>query len=186
MIVFLIRHGADDSTKRGGWSNGALTEEGLGQSERLAQTLAEHNCAATKIVSSDLPRAKQTAEILTRYLRLPVVFSPDFREVNNGDLAGMDNAVAEKQYPGLYWKSLAWEQRYPNGESPKAFYERVKTAWENLLAANRDSLILVTHGGVINIILHLLNGVPYSNKNAAYKIEAAQCVEIQIKSSTNK
>ena len=186
MIVYLIRHGADDSTKRGGWSDQPLTDEGLEQSEQLAQTLIERKCEAAKIVSSDLPRAKQTAEILAKRLHLPVAFSPDFREVNNGALAGMENAVAEKQYPGLYWKSLAWEQRYPGGESPRAFYERIKSAWEKLIAGNQDSLILVTHGGVINVILHLLNGVPYSNKNTAFTIKAAACMEIQIKTSANE
>ena len=119
MIVYLIRHGSDDTTKRGGWSNQPLTKEGVEQSEHLAQTLIEQKCEAVKIISSDLPRAKQTAEVLARYLHLKAKFSPDFREVNNGILAGMDNTDAERQYPGLYWKNLAWEQSYPGGESPK-------------------------------------------------------------------
>lgn len=180
MIIYLVRHGADDNSKRGGWSNHPLTDEGLKQSEELAQRLTDNKCDAEIICSSDLLRAKQTAEVLAKKLNLDIEYIPEFREVNNGDLAGMDNAVADKLYPNLYWRMLEWEQKYPNGESPKEFYERIKTAWDKLVCGNHKSIILVTHGGVINVIMHLINGVEYSNKNSAYKIATADYIEIEV------
>ena len=181
MTIYLVRHGADDNSVRGGWSKHPLTDEGLKQSEALAEKLKENNCEAQIIWSSDLRRAKQTAEIIAQRLNLEVEYNAEFREVNNGDLAGMDNDLANELYPDLYWRKLAWEQCYPNGESPKAFYERVKIAWEKLLKGGRKSVILVTHGGVINVILHLVNGEAYSNKNSAYKISAADYIELCVK-----
>ncbi len=180
MTVYLVRHGADDNSKRGGWSNHPLTDEGLKQSEELAQRLKDNKCDAEIILSSDLLRAKQTAEVLAKNLNLDIEYISDFREVNNGDLAGMDNAVADKLYPNLYWRKLEWEQHYPNGESPKEFYERVKTAWEKLISCNHKSIILVTHGGVINVIMHLVNGVQYSNNNNACKIGTVDYIEIEV------
>ena len=62
MKIFLVRHGADDNSKRGVWSNNPLTDEGLQQSKDLAQRLEDNKCNAELIYSSDLLRAKQTAE----------------------------------------------------------------------------------------------------------------------------
>ena len=92
----------------------------------------------------------------------------------------MDNGLANELYPNLYWRKLAWEQHYPNGESPKEFYERVKAAWEKLINSNHKSIILVTHGGVINVIMHLVNGVEYSNKNNTYKIGTADHIIVEV------
>ena len=178
MIVYLVRHGADNDSIRGGWSNHPLTFEGWQQSEELACRLKECNCNAEIIYSSDLLRAKQTAEILAHHLNLGIEYTPDFREVNNGDLVGMNNDVASKLYPNIYWRKLEWDQCYPNGESPKEFYERVKAAWEKLINREHESIILVTHGGVINVIMHLVKGVEYSNKNNTYKIGTADSIKI--------
>ncbi len=180
MKVYLVRHGADDNSKRGGWSNHPLAEEGQQQSQELAQRLIESNCDAEIIISSDLLRAKQTAEALAVRINLEIEYNPDFREVNNGDLAGMDNDLASELYPNLYWRKLEWNQQYPNGESPKEFYERVKNAWEKLLSNKHKSIILVTHGGVINVIMHLVNGVVYSSKSNVYKVGTADYVKISI------
>ena len=180
MKVYLVRHGADDNSKRGGWSNHPLSDEGQQQSQELAQRLVDSNCDAEIIISSDLLRVKQTAEALAGRLNLEIKYNPDFREVNNGDLAGMDNDIASELYPNLYWRKLEWNRNYPNGESPKEFYERVKSAWDELTRSNYKSVILVTHGGVINVIIHIINGVDYSNKDAAYKVGSANYIELEI------
>ena len=181
MIVYLVRHGADDDSIRGGWSNHSLTDEGLEQSEELTKKLKENNCDAEIIYSSDLFRARQTAKILAQSLNLEVEYNAEFREVNNGDLAGMNNDLAKELYPNLYWRKLEWEQHYPNGESPKEFYERIKNAWEKIINSNHKSIILVTHGGVINVIMHLVNDIEYSNKSSAYKIGTADYIKLSIR-----
>lgn len=178
MKIYLVRHGADDNTVRGGWSNHPLTNKGIKQSLGLAEKLKASKCNAEIIYSSDLLRAKQTAEILANHLNLEIAYNQGFREVNNGDLAGMDNNLANKLYPDLFWKNLKWEQQYPNGESPKEFYERVKTAWDNLIKTDNESIILVTHGGVINVIMHIVNREEYSNKKHSYKVGNADYIEV--------
>lgn len=180
MKIYIIRHGQDDDTVRGGWSDCSITDLGIKQANTLAENLMEDIDAYNigKIISSDLCRAMQTAEIIADALGVDVEAYPEFREVNNGDLAGMKNEIADKLYPDLYWRKLDWEQRYPNGESPKDFYERIYFAWNNLKEKYKSydkNILIVTHGGVINIIKAIVNAKQYSNKN---KYCGVRCCEI--------
>ncbi|MDE6470624.1 MAG: histidine phosphatase family protein [Eubacterium sp.] len=139
MIIYLVRHGQDDDTYRGGWSNHALTSKGIQQSENLAIELYnnKNKYNITKIYSSDLIRAQQTAKILADKIDIPIHFMSEFREVNNGDLAGLKNEIANIKFPNLYWRKLEWDKHYPNGESPKEFYERIKSAWNKLIKSEK-------------------------------------------------
>lgn len=178
MICILARHGKDDESVRGGWSKQPLSEEGMKQARELAERLMD-SYSPSRIYSSDLVRAVQTAQIVGDRLGLSVTYLPGFREVNNGLLAGMKNDLAQDRFPGLYWNQLAWEQSYPEGESPKAFYERIADAWERFsceLVSGKENVLLVTHGGVIQVILSLINNVPYTNKAPVRKIPYAGTV----------
>ena len=179
MKIFIVRHGQDDNSVRGGWSDSPLTETGVWQSIDLADEINNNSALYNigKIFSSDIVRASQTANIIAERLNLPVYSMPEFREVNNGDLAGMENTLAEDKYPNLYWRNLDWEEHYPNGESPKEFYDRVSSAWEKFkqsLVCCDKNILLVTHGGVINIIGCIVGGRAYSNKEKYQGIPSAK------------
>jgi probable phosphoglycerate mutase len=184
MICYLVRHGKDDDTLRGGWSDAPLTEEGISQIHQLVQRLvADPSMNIGRIYSSDLPRARQTAELFSKAFGLMVEELPDFRETNNGILAGMKNTVAAERYPGLYWSSLGWDERYPGGESPHEFFDRIAKAWygfKTMLGKLDSNVILVTHGGVINVIQCIENGIPYTNKSNPYPIRHGEMVGIQL------
>ena len=176
-MIILMRHGADDEKRLGGWSNAGLSKVGIEQVRRANEKVIQFNIC--HIFSSDLPRAAETAEIIAAKLNLNITFLKEFREANNGDLAGMLKEKAKAEYPGLYWNALDWEQPYPNGESPRQFYERIKTAWmtfketaENL----NGNILLVTHGGVIDVILCCENGKIYTNKHQTYKLGNAEII----------
>lgn len=184
MTCYLIRHGKDDDTIRGGWSNAPLTVEGVKQAEGLAaEFAANHSLIIKQIFTSDLPRARQTADVLATQLDLPVTELPEFRETNNGLLAGMQNALANELYPGLYWNTLGWDEHYPDGESPHEFYDRIRCAWhhfkEQIANAGTD-VALVTHAGVINTIACIEHGIPYTNKAVAFPVGNARWVAVEI------
>ena len=86
-MIYLMRHGQDDESRFGGWSSYGLTDTGKAQAEKSAQVLLRKRIS--HIFSSDLARTKETAEIAAKKLCLPVTLLPEFREVNNGVLAGM-------------------------------------------------------------------------------------------------
>ncbi len=178
MKVLFIRHGKDDDRYRGGWSNLDLTPEGTEQAKLLAEYLKENNreYRIRQIISSDLPRAMSTARFISAELDLPVQQEFQLREMNNGDLAGMPNEEALERYPGLFFRTLEMNEPYPNGESPDDFFMRIKKWFDGLTAKYKntdENIIVVTHGGVINIIYYLVNGLEWSNKSRVFK--AANC-----------
>ena len=174
-MVYLMRHGADSPDRLGGWSAYGLTEEGRRQVRAAMGSLCGKGIEA--IFSSDLPRARETAEIAAQTLRLPVTFLPQFRETNNGVLAGMLKTEAKEKHPGIYWSALDWTQRYPGGESPEMFFCRIEKAWRGFKAENGGkTVLLVSHAGVMNVILCLENGVPFTNKEMRYPIPDAGIV----------
>ena len=185
MICYLIRHGMDDDSVRGGWSDSPLLPEGIRQIETLAESLrADQKLNISFIYTSDLLRARQTADILSHTLNLPVVSLPEFREVNNGILAGMKNDQAAMLFPGLYWNRLGWDEAYPGGESPAVFYERISVAWQKLKTQIRrldSNVVLVTHGGVINVIRCIENGIKWSNKIKYPSVNHGDVIPISIK-----
>ena len=175
MKLIFVRHGKDDDRYRGGWSSLDLIPEEVEQAEQLAKHLKDNNQAyqIAHIVSSDLPRTLTTANIISCELGLPIQKESQIRETNNGDLAGMLNNTALEQYPGLFFSSLEMDEAYPNGESPKDFYLRIKK-WFSDFSSNysnmKANILVVTHGGVINVVYHLVKGIEWNNKGRAFKV----------------
>lgn len=175
MKIIFVRHGKDDENYRGGWSNLGLVPEGIEQAKQLAKYLKEKNeeYCITRIVSSDLTRAKETADIISVELGMPVITDEKLREADNGEVAGMPNAEALEKYPGLFWSTLKPDECYPNGESPMQFFTRIKTWFETFLSECKDTegnVLVVTHGGVINIVYHLVNHMEWSNTKKSVPI----------------
>lgn len=175
MKLIFVRHGKDDDRFRGGWSNLDLTDRGIAEATSLAEHLniKRDKYDITKIISSDLQRCVSTARYISEALSLQVTYEPLIRETNNGLLAGMANDEALLKYPGLFFSSLGMDERYPDGESPSEFYSRIKTWFEGFCReyAKKDgNTLIITHGGVINVIYHLVKGIPWNNKNTPFKV----------------
>ena len=176
MNLLFVRHGKDSDQHRGGWSQLDLLPEGKREAKTLADYLVQHkeDYHFTKMITSDLKRAETTATILAETPQLPLEKESSLRETNNGDLAGMLNSEADQKFPRLYFRSLAMDKHYPNGESPREFYQRIKTWFQRFLQENNNSdetQIVVTHGGVINIIYHLVNQIEWTNKSNLFHVK---------------
>ena len=178
MKILFVRHGKDDDRYRGGWSNLDLTDEGVEQVMELAKHLKKYKeeYNISRIVSSDLQRALTTSRIIAKELKLCITKEEAIRETNNGDLAGMLNEEALLKYPGLFFSSLDMDEAYPNGESPQEFYVRIKEWFGRFVDEHKndkENILVVTHGGVINIIYHLVNKLEWSNKNKPFQVGTA-------------
>lgn len=187
MELYLIRHGHHPDGFRGGWSQHGLSEEGRRQVSRLVDRLQRERFMIDTLISSDLPRAAQTAEAIGLALNQPVTYDSAWREVDNGALAGMPEEEARSGYPGLFWNSLAWDEPYPGGgESPKAFLERIESALaglKNSLTHGRigPRVAVVTHGGPIRAGSCLLTGQTFSNRHSSFKAHETSIHQFRLK-----
>ena len=189
MNIYLVRHGDDDERYRGGWSELPLVEEGIRKCEKLGEYLYNHKSEFNieKIISSDLTRAKMTAYIINEKLKLPIVYDKRLRENNNGIFAGMLNEKAIKEYPNAFFLYFEYDERFPQGESPREFFERIKKAFFEIIDENSDieNLMIVTHAGVISIIYHVINNIKWTNKVKALKIAKTSISKIVIDDDKN-
>jgi probable phosphoglycerate mutase len=152
-VLHLVRHGESAWNVEGrvqGQSALAagLTETGREQARQTGEWLAEHASGADLIVSSDLLRTRQTAEIIADEVGLPVEFDPGLREQWLGQLEGELRA----QELNRFWTDPFL--RPPGGETVAEMYERVRRVLSRL-ATRRVGLdtVLVTHGGPIGTVL---------------------------------
>jgi broad specificity phosphatase PhoE len=159
----LLRHG--ETAMAGlfcGHSDPALSDAGREQIQLAASMLGER---PKVIYTSDLKRARQSAELIASHFDLPVHLRPGLREISFGAWEGLSWKQIEERFPA---DAQAWVERYPKGVIPAgepydAFQIRVQKEMAFLLGqAEVHSLIAVTHGGVIRTALTELNSFTHS------------------------
>lgn len=159
MKLFLIRHGQTKWKKVGflSYTDLELTKKGVFQAKKVALKLKKEKI--DKIYSSPLKRAKQTAEIIGKYLGLRVYVAPSLREVNFGIFEGLSIKEAEEKYPQLFRarKRDKWNFKIPHGESYKEAAERVLNFLKKLSNKKYKNVVLVTHVTIIKILLKLFS-----------------------------
>jgi broad specificity phosphatase PhoE len=145
--VLLIRHGQSTWNADGRWQGHAdppLSELG----EAQATAAAEHVAGVDVVISSDLERARRTAEILAAAVGGPgaVVVEPRLRERDAGEWTGLTRIQIEAAWPGY----LDGGRRPPRFEDADAVAARALAALEELHRAHTGRVVLaVAHGGVI-------------------------------------
>ena len=85
----------------------------------------------------------------------------------------MKNEVASIKYPGLYFNTLKMDEKYPNGESPREFFDRIQKWFFDFIKMYEDfesNIIVVTHSGVINIIYYIINNMAWTNREKPFKV----------------
>ena len=158
----IIRHGETDwnAQKRiQGHLDIPLNEIGLRQAHAIADGLAE--CAFRNIYSSDLRRAWQTAKIAAARLDIPLRPHEGLRERHSGVLEGRTVEELSQSHPEAHARFLDRDPDYPfgPGETMRTFSARVLAAVEKLVAAHAgETLLLVTHGGVLDVVYRVATG----------------------------
>jgi probable phosphoglycerate mutase len=136
------------------------------QAEQLAQRLVSEAKAGARldaVYSSDLQRARQTAQPFADALGLPLQLREGFRERAFGAFQGHDGDEISVKFPREYaiWRSYDIDFVPPGGESQREFHARVLDAVDPMVAAHPNGRIAcVAHGGVLDCIYRLAAGVP--------------------------
>jgi broad specificity phosphatase PhoE len=156
--VYLIRHGETVWNKEGrfqGHKDIPLSETGIRQARLLSRYLAKERPAA--IYSSDLTRARQTAELIAEKHGLEVRCFPDFRERCGGEWEGRTHLEVRQTYQDFE------EVRIRGGkygvEPTEAVQKRFVGRLHQLMEKHRgDCIFIVAHGMCIAAALTVLTG----------------------------
>jgi broad specificity phosphatase PhoE len=164
MKLYFVRHGESEANTRHVISNREspfqLTDLGRGQAKVLAERLKD--IPFTAIYSSPVRRARETAEILSRALRLPYQVTEALREYDCGILEDQSDAVSWRLHREIYedWTLNHNYQRQPDGgECFEDIRERFVPFIEALIhdgLDNNDHILCVGHGGLFQLMLPLV------------------------------
>ncbi len=164
--IWLIRHGAVCTTgphRFIGQTDLALSGEGREQCHAMGEFLRTKNIS--RVLSSPLLRCRQTTAIITGSLDCPATFHDALREIDLGQWEGMSVTEVKERYPGAYearGRDMA-HFRPPGGESFTDLYLRARPVLQSCLQTDAEDVALVTHAGVIRVLLCHLLGMPLQN-----------------------
>jgi len=146
----LVRHGQTDWNLEGryqGQSDVPLNKNGRKQAQSLIETLGDRNFSA--IYTSDLSRARETAEPIAKALNIPLRVEPRLREINQGEWEGVLVDDIKARYAEL-WSQRTIDPasvRPPGGETVSEVAERVYAALDDIVRRfPADNVLVISHG----------------------------------------
>ncbi|NLB42999.1 MAG: histidine phosphatase family protein [Clostridiales bacterium] len=177
MYVYLTRHGETLWNLQGktqGAKDIALTESGIRQAEVLAERLVREDIS--KIYSSGLNRAFQTASIIGNELSLHVEKRHELNEINFGIWEGLTRQEIDTNYPGQLLSYRSDFEFAPNdGESLRSLQIRIKSFFDSLLNEYGDTekrILLVAHAYPMRMLIMELMGLP---KELIWRYQLSNC-----------
>lgn len=166
ITIDLLRHGEPEGGEvLRGRIDHALTELGWQQMrEAVARTRGSDAVTDwTHVVSSPLKRCSAFAHSIAQERGVALCIESCWQEIDYGDWDGMPLPDWREQAAAMFREFRADISRLepPNGESFVTFSDRVLKAWQELSELPDDShVLLVTHGGVLRVILPTVLGMP--------------------------
>ena len=162
--LLIVRHGETDwnaEFRFQGHADTPLNETGRAQARALAEELAD--VQADAIYSSDLSRARETAEILGERLGVPVTPLRELREIDVGSWQGLTRDEIDARYPGAYAAWRQGETGWAGGETYDGLAERILPALRKVAREHpRGRVLIVAHGGTIRALRAHVAGVTVS------------------------
>jgi len=161
--LILIRHGEtlwNTERRMQGQLDSPLTERGVWQACRLGERLQAMPFAA--LYSSDLPRARLTAQRIADATGHTIINDARLRERHFGVFEGMTQTEMEKHDVEIYTRFMSRDPQYavPGGESPAGFFARCRAVLEELAARHDGQTIaIVTHGLVLDAAYRAASGL---------------------------
>jgi alpha-ribazole phosphatase len=179
--IYLLRHGkVEGKAALNGFSDVLVKPE---MQQRICESLAEQNLSLDCVITSPLRRCSDLANLYAKRKSLPLSVDLEFQEMNFGEVDGVAFDELDDKWSMLetFWQDPANHQ-LSGAESLQNFHDRVTQGWSQLLTCDSDNLLLVTHGGVIRMILAHCLDIDWKNPSLYSKlsIENASITHIQI------
>jgi broad specificity phosphatase PhoE len=156
VTILLARHGETDDNiepiRIQGRRDTPLNDTGRAQAAELAERVAGEGIAS--LWSSQLSRARETAEIVGARLGLEPVVDERLAEGNRGELEGSYWRDVAREDPELYasWRRAGEAFRFPGGESLREQLDRTLAALDDVRATGPLPALVVAHGGSIRVV----------------------------------
>lgn len=160
--LYLVRHGATQLTAENRFSGALgvdLSDEGRHQAHRLADRLAHD--AISAVYCSPLSRTVETAEILARPHRLPLVRRDSLREISHGRWEGLTRQEVEQRFAEEYaaWDADPFTFAPEGGESGLQVLARALPVVREIVVSHEGKCVLVvSHKATLRLILSSLLG----------------------------
>lgn len=160
--LLLLRHGDCGAAVDycvGQWDL-PLSPQGIAQAEDIAARWP--GPAPAQIISSDLARTRQTAEILARRWQARLTTDPRLREICLGDWQGQTWDHIHRSSPESlrHWGANWVRQAPPGGESAEDVIQRVAAWWQTGPADEQQTVAVVAHAGSLRALLCYLGERP--------------------------
>lgn len=134
----------------GSWTDWDLTELGVEQASRIGKKLSEEISEKQYVMySSDLLRAKHTAEVVANYLNITPIITNVLRERNLGAAVGQsvkwlrDNIECHEK--------TVDDKMFHNAESRKDVWNRLMPFYNKIMQSDDENIIIVSHGDTLSI-----------------------------------
>ena len=146
----------------GGWFDSPLTERGRKQARRVGLALqGVFPQPHVPIVSSDLLRARETAEIVGEVLGSSLTVEPGLRELSYGVAEGQPKAWLDEQIAPTPAHGPRLDYHICEGaESRRDIATRVYAAMNRILTSDQRDLVIVTHGFAVTFVMACWIGLP--------------------------
>jgi broad specificity phosphatase PhoE len=161
-MILLARHGETDDNvpplRFQGRRDTPLNDTGRAQAAELAERMRGERVQS--LYSSDLSRARETAEIVGAAIGLEPQVDARFAESWRGEWEGrlMDDVAEEDPERFAAWRRAGERFRFPGGESLREHADRVLEALAEIRARARVPALVVCHGGSIRVALCAATG----------------------------
>lgn len=162
--ICFVRHGETDwniELRMQGQIDLALNAKGEAQAQATGRHFSGMQAGA--LYSSDLLRARQTAQPISEALCLPMVLRPELRERNFGRCEGLTFEEITEKYPEDARAIKRRDPDYvsPGGESRRQHQARILACVAVLVSEHPgQTIVIVTHGGVLDVIYRRVRGLP--------------------------
>ncbi|WP_196591739.1 histidine phosphatase family protein [Pectinatus frisingensis] len=178
--IVLIRHGRTAWNIEGrfqGQSDTKLLTEGVAQAKLLAEKFPLNNLDA--LYSSDLQRAKCTAELIADKFNLSLQLTEDLREMNFGQWEGILFNKINERWPGAikHFFDNPDSIKIPDGENFQQVQNRGMRVLRKIIQENSGrNVAIVAHGAINRAILSCVTHIPFEyiwsvgQSNTAYNI----------------
>ena len=169
----------------GSWTDWDLSELGIQQAKRIGEKLkVELEDRQLVMYSSDLKRAKQTAENVGEYLGISPVLRTELRERNLGRCCGKSvkwlRENLEKQ------ERTIDDRLFSDAESRRDEWNRLKPFFEEVMGNEEDNIIIASHGDLLSVFNAMFLGLDVEFLNQAEMYGLAGGVSFMFENNDGK